>query len=411
MVKQSFDSFKSRWQERAAHRRTKLDWATTDVFPKGRGKKKQEIDEEALSPGSIVKLALGESFRSADVYTTNIGNLRMRPSSKPAWRQKLCKVLVNVCQPDGGSKVNPSAIKETSNHLLYLKLEVNSNRTFVGNVLQWREIGFVVEINEGNNEVVKKHFAINLYSKRIRRSSGGGSTSEGSILTEKEFPDYNQHKCCGDCMSGCSPVAWAQVFGYYDRLASRNSPSIFSPTIYEDSSTVAPMEMTGGVELFVEDIREQVQTFCENGDGHTYHSKMNLIAPWFQERQGSKARVKSYLPNRKRRGSGAGGASVERGSPSWIEAKIALWLEKGNPVVVDFKLESNAGHSAVATEYKKKAKSYRHCENKQLGRKTKTFCFWKTAYDYEFFLHYGWGGVSNKLQEVTPTAAHVAYIE
>ncbi|KAL9986486.1 hypothetical protein ACROYT_G000641 [Oculina patagonica] len=138
---------------------TKSDWATTEVVLQGDKKKKTEADEEALSPGSIVKLALGERFKSVNVYRANSGHggSRMRPSSRATWQRKLCKVLVDVCLPDGRIKINPSAIKEATNHLLFLKLEVNGNRTFVGNVLQWREIGFVVEIKGLKNEVLKKH--------------------------------------------------------------------------------------------------------------------------------------------------------------------------------------------------------------------------------------------------------------
>ena len=116
-MKESLERLKRQWEERAAHRRTKSDWATTDVVPKGKERMKDHIDEEALSPGSIVKLALGERFESVDVYITNIGNSRVRPISRSEWRQKLCKVLVDRCMPDGNTEVNPSAINKTPNHL------------------------------------------------------------------------------------------------------------------------------------------------------------------------------------------------------------------------------------------------------------------------------------------------------
>ena len=409
MVEQGFDGFKRQWQERAAHRRVKSDWATTDVVPKGKETKAKEDYEEALSPGSIVKLALGERFKSADVFITNNSKSRMLPSSRSGWQQKLCKVLVDVCMPDGSTKVSPSAIKETPNYLLYLKLEVHGNRTFVGNVLSWREIGFLVEIKGRNNEVIKKHFAINLHSKRFRRS-----LVEKSIPHEYEFPDYYQHKCCG-CVSGCSPVAWAQVFGFYDRIASRYSGSIFSPTIYGNSSTVAPLYLTSEVERFVEDIRSQVKTYCGNGAGWTKNSNMHLIAPWFRARQGSKSRVVSYLQSRKRRGIG-GGASVQRGGSSWIESKAVGHLKLGYPVILNIFLAENSGHSVVATKYKERSRSYRVCHSRRTGwwwwKRTKQNCSWKTAYDYEFFLHYGWENPSetNKWQEVSPFAGFNAYI-
>lgn len=233
MVRDSIDNFKRMWRERAAHRRSQTDWVTTEVLTKGEKSVKKEIDEKVLMPGSIVKVALGERARSVSVYITNDVNTRMRPKSRSDWQRKLCKVLVDVCLLNGSSKVNPSAIKETTNHLSYLQLEVHGNRTFVGNTLQWREIGFVIEIKGRENELVKKYFAINLHSQRFRRSSCSKFCT-GSVSGESSnFPDYNQHRCCGDCWSGCSPVAWAQVFGYYDRLAHRFYSS-YSSSLFKD---------------------------------------------------------------------------------------------------------------------------------------------------------------------------------
>ena len=407
MVEQSLDRFKILWRERKAQRRTKTDWTATDVVPQGEKKKKTDVNEEALSPGSIVKIALGERFKSVNVYIKTSVNSRTRPSLRSEWHRKLCKVLVGLCRPDGGTGINPSAIKETPNHLSYLKVEVHGNQTFVGNVLQWREIGFVVEIYGRKNEVIKKHFAINLHSKRFRRSSFSG---DGTILTEHEFPDYDQHECCG-CKSGCSPVAWAQVFGYYDRRASWYENSIFSSTIYGDNSTMAPLSMTSGVKRFVEDIRTQLETFCMDGEGATYRSKMNYVAKWFQARQGSKARVVSYLPSRKKRWRYS---SVQQGGSPWIRDKVIEDIKLRYPVVLSITTE-NGGHSVVATKYKRYSRSYRVCHSREttgwwFGRRTKEECSWKTAYDYEFFLHWGWGGRNNKWLEVTPVGAYNAYI-
>ncbi|KAJ7380280.1 hypothetical protein OS493_010996 [Desmophyllum pertusum] len=399
MVKESLDGFKRLWRERAAQRRSKSDWSSTDVVSKGGERKKTDVDEEALSPGSIVKVALGERFKSVDVYITNSGNSRMRTSSRSNWQQKLCQVLVDVCHPNGTTKVNPSAIKETPNNISYLKLEVHGNRAFVGKVLQSREIGFVVEIKE-RKEVIKKHFAIDLHSNRtrVRRSSGG----EGSVSAEYDFPDYDQHKCCGYCYSGSGPVAWAQVFGYYDRKAATPN-SIFSSTIYGDSSTQAPLRLTDEVKRFVEDIRNRSKTFCEHGRGVTYTFNMHLIAPWFRSRQGSNSRVASYLESRKKRSSD--GSSVERGGRSWIRSKAVEYITSDYPVILSFKTESKVGRAAVATRYREKSRSYRHCTTGWW----KVCSKWKTVYYYEFYLHYGWGGYNNKWQQVSPYGAYVAY--
>ena len=322
-------------------------------------------------------------------------------------------MLIDACKPDDSTNINPSAIKETPNHLLYLNLEVHENRTFVGNTLQWKEIGFVVEIKARNGEVVRKHFSVDLHSKRHRRSackpSGSGWVSAVVIPNEDEFPDYNQHDCCG-CVSGCSPVAWAQIFRYYDSLGSdRYKNPILSGNIYRDKTTELPKKMTYRVEQFVESIRRTLGTFCENGEGVTYGNIHHRIQSWFQARQGSKARASSYLESRKRRG------FVERGDRSWIQRKAAqIYMKIGYPVVMSFYVESKSGHSAVATKYKEWYRDVRWCRTRTTGwwtsRRTRRKCWEEKEYKYEFYLRYGWGGNNNKWQAINPFGAHVAYI-
>ncbi|XP_020600874.1 uncharacterized protein LOC110040028 [Orbicella faveolata] len=278
MVNQDLDGFKRQWRTWAAQKLSKSDWATTDVISTGREKKNKQTAAEVLSPGPIVELALGERFKSVHIYVTDSDNTRMRPKSRSQWQQKLCKVLLDVCLPDGSTNVVSSAIKEKPNHLSYLKLEVHANRTFVGNVLQWREIGFMVEINGHKNEVIKKNFAINLHPQRTRRSAWK-TLFRVSIPSEHEIPDYDQFICCPksgqNCRSGSGAVAWAQVFGYYDRLAARPSfSSTFSATLYGNSSKEAPLSMTEGVKTFVETIRPWLQTSC---GGITPSSEMHKI--------------------------------------------------------------------------------------------------------------------------------------
>lgn len=393
MVRTSLKNFQKKWVERAKDKRTMLDWTITGLVHKGQ-KLKKESDEEAISPGSVVKVALGEKFKSVKVYVTSYGKSRhsnrvIRPKLKSKWQRKLCKVLVGVCK-EGSSTVNLLMLKKTPNNLFYLKLEINGNPKFVQKELEGREVGFVISIQK-ENDLIMKHFAISLRPKRFGRSPPG-SGNKKIAGSDYDFPDYDQHKCCGGCYSGCSPVAWAQVFGYYDRRA-RYSWSIFSPRLYGDSSKVAPKQMTDEVKPFVEDIRKQVKTFCSDGDGFTYHSNMKLIAPWFRVRQGPKARVASYLPRR--------GYSTSK-----MRSKGKWWLDIGYPVVFDIITASKDGHSVVATKYRIKSRRYRHCK-KILFWKS---CSWKTAHDLKFYLHYGWGGSNNKWDHVNPTSAHVAYI-
>jgi len=359
MVKQDLDGFERQWRVRAAQTLSKSVWATTDVIFKGKENKKNYIVAEGLSPGTIVKFALGKRFKSVDVYVTDSGGSPMRSSSRSGWQQKLCKVLVGVCLPDGSTTVTSSAIGKMPNHLPYLKVEVHANRTFVGNVLKWREIRFAVEIKGHKNRVIKKHFSINLNSRRTRRSSWN-TLYEVSVPSEKDFPDYDQHICCYGCHSGSGPVAWAQIFGYYDRLAARSS-SKFSPALYEGSSKKAPLSMTTGVKKFVETIRPWTSTSCSGG---TSSSRMHFIAPWFRARQGLTSRVVSYLERRKKR---SNGASVSRISKDEIESNSAQWLDKGFPVVFEIKVGHGYLHFAVATQYKQKSRQFSQCRSTKTG--------------------------------------------
>ena len=406
MVKASLNTFQGLWRKRAEERRTILDWATTDVF----GRPKKETDEEALSPGAVVKVALGERFRSVNVYITSIGNRAFRPKSnsqRQKWQQKLCKVLVDVCQ-GGSSKVNPLAVKKTPNHLSYLKLEIHGSLRFVQKVLEGREIGFVVRIKRQQQRAIIKHYAINLHPKRFGRSPPPGSGNRKILGADYNMPDYDQHKCCGNCLSGCSPVAWAQVFGYYDRCASWYN-SIFSPRIYGDSNKIAPKTMTDEVKPFVEDIRKRVKTYCRNGEGLTKSSKMHLIEPWFRARQGAKARAVTYLRRRWFLDLFSFNSRIYKRSASSIISKGKWWLNKGYPVVFGFLTERKNGHAAVATKYRVRSRRYRHCVKLWF---ITIRCTWKTANDCEFFLHYGWGPNHNRWLQLDSTilSAHVAYI-
>ena len=158
-------------------------------------------------------------------------------------------------------------------------------------MLEGRELGFDIRIRIIPNQVIIKHYAINLQSKLARQDV------PSSVITlpgaDIEFPEYNQRICCSGCCSGCVPVAWAHVFGYFDRRASPLSPvydSRFNALIYGengDNNVRAPRVLAAAVETFVEEIRQQVQTFCDSDgvSGGTYSSKNQLILPWFRQRQ------------------------------------------------------------------------------------------------------------------------------
>lgn len=389
------------WRERGAEARSSPDWATSEATVRNNRKTAWRADEEEILPGSIVKLALREGNR-INVFVTNhasSGLLHLRSE----WQRRLCSVLVDFCL-DGGTKVNSSAvIQQTQNGLFFLRLEVNSNRTLVRNVLEGREIGFMVRIKGNKDGVVTKHFAISLRSKRVRRTSWD---SEGSILFEStDFPDYEQHTCCGNCWSGCTPVAMAQIFGYFDRIGSRITPRL-SKRLYRDENTDAPLSMTDSVKPFVEDIRSRLGTFCSGGSGSTYGSATVQLEPWFKAHQGSKARVKSYLKKRTKRSLRSTSSRKLGGKDGdgvgYFNQVGLKYLKSGWPVMFSIYTKNNVGHDVVGTKYRQKIKRQR--------RWFLWWHYWKTVQENEFYLHYGWGKDSNKWQKISPFEVHVAYV-
>ena len=87
----------------------------------------------------------------------------------------------------------------------------------------------------------------------------------------------------------------------------------FSGSIYGDIYTTAPKTLdpvtkdstTMKAMAFVEDIRSEVLTSCDNGQGSTYSKNMYLIAPRFRARQevtGSESSLSREKQEEKRRG-------------------------------------------------------------------------------------------------------------
>ena len=165
MVKKDSKRFTKSWRQWAADVKTKSsEWKTTEVTHKNKVSKK--FEEEAISPGSVVKLALKGDFRRVKIYVYRPGKSFSRKVFK-IWQRRLCQVLVNICK-DSGTLVNKDAIRRTSNGLSYLQLEVKTKG--VQKVLKNKELGFAVVILSNRDEKVIKHYAIDIKPNRKGRS-------------------------------------------------------------------------------------------------------------------------------------------------------------------------------------------------------------------------------------------------
>lgn len=159
--------------------------------------------------------------------------------------------------------------------------------------------------------------------------------------------------------------------------------------------------MTSEVETLVEDIRSQVQTYCEDGAGATPKSKMHLVAPQFRARQEYKARVVSYL----------------EGSFNEVESRGLLVKVFGGQIQAilsfsAFNMTQLPGIQQSLRNTKGTPEDTDFAKTRKLdgggGGKRNLSAHGEFAYDYEFFLHYGWGGNNNKWLKVIPISAYIS---
>lgn len=391
--------FNKEWQDLYKETKDSAEWTTEQILTE----KKQHANitryaEEALRPGSAVKVALGNRFSRVSIRVTGTGR-NSSDDGEPLeeWQRRLCQVLDRVCL-NGSKKINKEAIEEAQNGISYIKLSVSDDKDRVRKILQNAEVEFMIEFHlseDGRHLLVRKRFTIDLSPSRKRRWSTWKSFS---VPREGMFPDYNQHDCCG-CKSGCGPVAWAQIFAYYDKLAHTSSIYGYNKDLYRCKSGItgspackAPSGMTAAVKSFIEHIRSRVDTFCLFGGGATTHWNMkdSKLKSFYRSRQ-SGGTIHAYT---------SWWSSLPGIYRSWIRNRAIQAVRQGYPAIVGI-WSGISQHYAVATQYRYRYRRYRNCVFGICGGL-------KTEYDHELFYHMGWGGYRNGWRTAKAFSAFVA---
>ncbi|KAI0219655.1 hypothetical protein LSAT2_028860 [Lamellibrachia satsuma] len=267
----------------------------------------------------------------------------------------------------------------------YIELEINKDMPAVFNGRQ--SVDFELRVEQATGSVILRHYSIDMTTHRRKRSKEYkdiSSWTEVSIPDEAYFPFYWQHVTRG-CAVGCGPVAWAMVFGYYDRR-SHEKPLTYgdgSQDLYRcgsdgttgDNSCKAPMySTTAEVLKYTEKIADALGTWCVFSNGATPAYKMDNIKNFFQERQ-------------------SGSPTIQQTNNFWnifsrdsTAIQTREWIRKGWPVVVGT-TEDNVfqWHYPVATKYRYYTRKYRTCVTIIWK-----FCgSWDTEKVYEMFTHQG----------------------
>ena len=366
----------------------------------------QGFVEDYITPGGVIRLPITK-------YTKSIRAMYVREKNEEkssyvrSMQKKLCQVL-SLCD-----QVNTVNIDITKTQDLYgysyIELKINEDARALLNATS---IDFELQIEIANKQLVVKRFSLNCPPKRQKRwwreYTPYNSWAYTSIGHEGYFPDYQQHtitKGSKTCAVGCGPVAWAMIFGYYDRRShyqtgvyGNGSQPLYACSYngaYGSSGCVAPKyAYTNRIKKYIEVVNKVLGTWCIFKNGATFSFQMTRVKGFFQARQKS------------------GHPTISRVFIFWklirwpkLQRKTRDWIRAGWPVVVGT-TEGGAfkWHYPVATKYRQRSRKWRRCIKffgKRCGR-------WHTETASQMYTHQGWGYGSVKWRDMRIHYAAIA---
>ncbi|CAB4020680.1 Hypothetical predicted protein [Paramuricea clavata] len=396
-INESLRYFEEEWKRLAKEIRSSYEWKEMSVY---RPNKTPPTDKKT----TIYKvLTTGES-RAIPVGTLDASNVEIKAhlqKNSKKMLSMLCLLLGNICSE--GGKINVSRTlrkKKNLDNLNYIKIDVIDDYEFLMPQLNKTSIDFYLQLNVNGKFVVVRRYTISFSSKRGKRSAWSGFT-EHSIPYEYLMPDYNQHKMSTGCYSGCTPVGWAQIFAYYDRVAHRYGYR-YSTSHWRGKSGVsgyssyeAPGSLNSEVERYVEALGVPLRTNC----GSTTMRNTDNVDAWFRARQGS-------------------GKVIWISRSNIIKQQVSLYVIRNKYPVLNSiywygssgDQKTKSGHDVVVTKVKQRSRQYKSCRKVGWwwGRRTK--CEGKTEYEYEWYRRMGWGGRKNNWYPASATGAFVAVL-
>ncbi|XP_006817422.1 uncharacterized protein LOC102807618 [Saccoglossus kowalevskii] len=386
IVREQQTGVRRMWKQRRGKVIQSDVWSTITVLGRGQTLSRDErYSQQAVSPGEKLKIPLNNATDTVKVTFLPF-NANMSDMEKSAWQRKLCSALGDICTGEYFTYVNEgnfTIFNEYGGRVLILQLHEDGQHLW--KLLEGTDIGFQVEIHHNNGETVLKRFGIDLGSENhrtriVKRFTKRlpWHTTMSQITHEELFPNYWQHRMDG-CRSGSGSVAWAMIFGYYDRLAHLNESYGFSQALWrcgEDATDgsddcVAPPTQNATVQLYVESIRRKLGTFCLLGS-ITPHWKMDHVKRFYRRRQGSTAFISTYNSGNLQASLGWYGDNVSN--------NIIKILGTQLPAIVGYRVGA-LRHYAVTTKLRRRHRRYRHCF---------LICTdWKKELDNDIYIHFG----------------------
>ncbi|XP_064603090.1 uncharacterized protein LOC135468652 [Liolophura sinensis] len=370
-IEKNCHTLKMDWTERAKKVEQDGVWDEMSFIPK---EAIYQADEDDLEADGLFILHRGQTVKIP--FT---GKERITLSSPDHSEHRLCE-LFNICTPDKRGVVDTTIAQKNAYGMSYIAITIPES-------MHGKDVRFNVHVYTSLGLVIKRYY-IDLNSRSKRQTYT--PWTEVSIGHESFFPDYGQFDIESGCAVGCGPVAWAMIFGYFDRR-SHQQTSVYgsgSQNLFRcgadgttgAASCEAPPLNNNQIQEYIKVLRGILKTFCLAGQGATPHFLMNSIESFFQERQttGSPDIV-----------------SHERGflsflgvDSSTIRDKGLAALRAGWPIIPGIRVSGIfSQHYPVATKYRSRMKIQRRC------------FFWKCwnerTTEYEMYLHMGWGSFYN----------------
>lgn len=115
----NLSEFNKEWQELYNETRDPCDTEilTTDLQ---KDANIASYPEEAICPGSSVKIALGNQFSNLSIQITGTRGNANNNETLDEWQTRLCQVLGNLCV-NGSTEVNKEVIQKTPNGISYIR--------------------------------------------------------------------------------------------------------------------------------------------------------------------------------------------------------------------------------------------------------------------------------------------------
>lgn len=185
---------------------------------------------------------------------------------------------------------------------------------------------------------------------------------------------YDQYTHNG-CAVGCGAVANTILFLWGDRQAETGN-AYWAPRwgLYRQNggtgaNAVSPTTQTAGVESVIEEIADDIGTFCSFGQGATFPWEMSDAANYFSGRTGTT--LSTHYNS----------LGIHEGRLR--DYAVASIRDRDTPAIIGTGWLS---HYPVA---------YGYAWQSRIVRKCFIFCWNETVYDRWFYVNQGWGGWGN----------------